>query len=80
MAQKELCTLSCENVQKKNYKLSKNHLFENIVIGIHICGFIFLQIFQLTKMSENVKIDLSGEINATTEKKGFQKYVNEMEV
>ncbi|XP_028040344.1 prenylated Rab acceptor protein 1 isoform X2 [Bombyx mandarina] len=24
-------------------------------------------------MSENVKIDLSGEINATTEKKGFQK-------
>ncbi|XP_004924629.1 prenylated Rab acceptor protein 1 isoform X1 [Bombyx mori] len=31
-------------------------------------------------MSENVKIDLSGEINATTEKKGFQKYVNDAEL
>ncbi|XP_050352010.1 prenylated Rab acceptor protein 1 isoform X1 [Nymphalis io] len=31
-------------------------------------------------MAENVNIDLSGEINATTEKKGLQKYVNEMEV
>lgn len=31
-------------------------------------------------MSENVNIDLSGEINATTEKKGFQKYVNDMEL
>lgn len=30
-------------------------------------------------MSENVKIDLSGEINAT-EKKGFQKYVNDAEL
>lgn len=32
------------------------------------------------KMAENVNIDLSGEINATTEKKGLQKYVNEMEL
>ncbi|XP_026484337.1 prenylated Rab acceptor protein 1 isoform X1 [Vanessa tameamea] len=31
-------------------------------------------------MAENVNIDLSGEINATTEKKGLQKYVNEMEL
>ncbi|CAB3231338.1 unnamed protein product [Arctia plantaginis] len=31
-------------------------------------------------MSENVNIDLSGEINATVEKKGFQKYVNDMEL
>ncbi|CAH0722762.1 unnamed protein product, partial [Brenthis ino] len=31
-------------------------------------------------MAENVHIDLSGEINATTEKKGLQKYVNEMEL
>ncbi|KAM3966605.1 prenylated Rab acceptor protein 1 isoform 1-T1 [Aphomia sociella] len=31
-------------------------------------------------MSENVNIDLSGEINATTEKKGFQKYVNDMDL
>ncbi|CAG4924141.1 unnamed protein product [Colias eurytheme] len=31
-------------------------------------------------MSENVNIDLSGEINATTEKRGFQKYVNDMEL
>ncbi|XP_026764471.1 prenylated Rab acceptor protein 1 isoform X1 [Galleria mellonella] len=31
-------------------------------------------------MSENVNIDLSGEISATTEKKGFQKYVNDMEL
>lgn len=32
------------------------------------------------KMSETVNIDLSGEINATTEKKGFQKYVNDVEL
>ncbi|XP_028165722.1 prenylated Rab acceptor protein 1 isoform X1 [Ostrinia nubilalis] len=31
-------------------------------------------------MSENVNIDLSGEMNATVEKKGFQKYVNDMEL
>ncbi|XP_022825408.1 prenylated Rab acceptor protein 1 isoform X1 [Spodoptera litura] len=31
-------------------------------------------------MSENVNIDLSGEINATTEKRGLQKYVNDMEL
>ncbi|KAJ2946273.1 hypothetical protein O0L34_g12314 [Tuta absoluta] len=34
-------------------------------------------------MADNVNIDLSqlaGEINATTEKKGFQKYVNDMEL
>ncbi|XP_026323645.1 prenylated Rab acceptor protein 1 isoform X2 [Hyposmocoma kahamanoa] len=31
-------------------------------------------------MAENVNIDLSGEINATTEKKGLQKYVNDMEL
>lgn len=31
-------------------------------------------------MSENVNIDLSGEINATTEKKGLQKYVHDMEL
>ncbi|XP_013166577.1 PREDICTED: prenylated Rab acceptor protein 1 isoform X1 [Papilio xuthus] len=31
-------------------------------------------------MAENVNIDLSGEINATTEKKGLQKYVNEVEL
>ncbi|XP_030027733.1 prenylated Rab acceptor protein 1 isoform X1 [Manduca sexta] len=31
-------------------------------------------------MSENVNIDLSGEMNATTEKKGFQKYVNDMDL
>lgn len=31
-------------------------------------------------MSENVNIDLSGEINATTEKKGLQKYVYDMEL
>ncbi|KAL4705034.1 hypothetical protein ACJJTC_009822 [Scirpophaga incertulas] len=30
-------------------------------------------------MTENVNIDLSGEINATTEKKGFQKYVTDLE-
>lgn len=32
------------------------------------------------EMSENVNIDLSGEINATTEKKGLQKYVNDVEL
>ncbi|XP_045510626.1 prenylated Rab acceptor protein 1 isoform X1 [Colias croceus] len=31
-------------------------------------------------MSENVNIDLSGEINTTTEKRGFQKYVIDMEL
>ncbi|XP_061710567.1 prenylated Rab acceptor protein 1 isoform X1 [Cydia pomonella] len=31
-------------------------------------------------MSENVNIDLSGEMSATTEKKGFHKYVNDMEL
>lgn len=31
-------------------------------------------------MAENIQIDLSGEINATAEKKGLQKYVNEMEL
>lgn len=31
-------------------------------------------------MAENVNIDLSGEMNATTEKKGLQKYVNEVEM
>ncbi|KAL0850004.1 hypothetical protein ABMA28_011914 [Loxostege sticticalis] len=31
-------------------------------------------------MSENVNIDVSGEMNATVEKKGFQKYVNDMEL
>ncbi|XP_022126658.2 prenylated Rab acceptor protein 1 isoform X1 [Pieris rapae] len=31
-------------------------------------------------MSENVNIDLAGEINATTEKKGFQKYVNDLDL
>lgn len=31
-------------------------------------------------MSENVNIDLSGEITATAEKRGFQKYVNDMEL
>lgn len=31
-------------------------------------------------MTDNVNIDLSGEINATTEKKGFQKYVTEVEL
>lgn len=32
------------------------------------------------EMAENIQIDLSGEINANTEKKGLQKYVNEMEL
>ncbi|XP_072935811.1 prenylated Rab acceptor protein 1 isoform X1 [Epargyreus clarus] len=31
-------------------------------------------------MSENVNIDLSGQMNATVEKKGLQKYVNDMEL
>ncbi|XP_047514728.1 prenylated Rab acceptor protein 1 isoform X1 [Pieris napi] len=31
-------------------------------------------------MSENVNIDLAGEINATTEKKGFQKYVKDLDL
>ncbi|CAG4963339.1 unnamed protein product [Parnassius apollo] len=31
-------------------------------------------------MSENINIDLSGEMNPTTEKKGFQKYVSEVEL
>ncbi|XP_049887397.1 prenylated Rab acceptor protein 1 isoform X1 [Pectinophora gossypiella] len=31
-------------------------------------------------MAESVNIELSGEINATSEKKGFQKYVNDMEL
>ncbi|XP_023949838.1 prenylated Rab acceptor protein 1 isoform X1 [Bicyclus anynana] len=31
-------------------------------------------------MAENVNIEISGEINATPEKKGLQKYVNEMEL
>ncbi|XP_053601052.1 prenylated Rab acceptor protein 1 isoform X1 [Plodia interpunctella] len=31
-------------------------------------------------MSENVNIDLSGEISAPTEKKGFQKYVYDVEL
>ncbi|CAK1600002.1 unnamed protein product [Parnassius mnemosyne] len=31
-------------------------------------------------MSENVNIDLSGEMNTTTDKKGFQKYVSEVEL
>ncbi|KAI8430053.1 hypothetical protein MSG28_000484 [Choristoneura fumiferana] len=31
-------------------------------------------------MSESVNIDLSGEINASVEKKGLQKYVNDVEL
>lgn len=31
-------------------------------------------------MAENVNIDLSGEINAAAEKRGLQKYVNDMEL
>lgn len=31
-------------------------------------------------MADNVNIDIPGEINATMEKKGFQKYVNDMEL
>lgn len=36
--------------------------------------------FVTVKMVENVNIDLSGEMNVTTEKRGFQKYVTNLEL